>query len=78
MQLDNLSGFPTIANVPHTAELTTEIELNVFGHAPRDPLCIALTVDDEYTSTVSDAEVQYTTSEMRGSRVCLLTLNIAA
>lgn len=66
VQLDNLSGFPTLSNVPHTAELTTDIELNVFGHAPRDPLCIALTIDDGYTSSVSDAEVQYATTEVRG------------
>ena len=57
VSLDNLSGFPTLNNIPHTAELKKDVEINVFGHPPRSPECVIITLDDDYVRQFSDAEV---------------------
>jgi 5'-3' exoribonuclease 1 len=56
VSLDHLQGFPTLSNIPHTAELTAQYQIDVFGTRPRDPQCIAITVSPEYVDAVGTAE----------------------
>ena len=56
--LDNLSGFPTLKNIPHSAELRRDVDINVFGHPPRNPESVIITIDEAYVQQFMNAEVQ--------------------